>query len=269
MNMKAAVPALLAVLLGACVAANPPPRFDKEKIAQIKAGKSTRADVLLSLGLPKRTGPDGRIFYYTWLQSSAVMIIPTTAGIFMYGSGTDAFLRIDFDPDGVVRNVAPGEQKLSIPADIHKADSYALGLPEEDAIAKRFQSVPDKCTIYLYVKRGFSTTRPAYLQFDRRGMGIIGSDTWYFNIRVKPGFHTAVILDSEWEKTPRVVAPIWKLNREPPRIKEELTFRCNAGDVQFVEIGYGVMASSPGLRRVEPEDGRAAVRKGKLLIGAL
>jgi len=273
MNMKAAVPALLAVLLGACVAANPPPRFEKETIAQIETGKSTRADVLISLGLPERTGPDGRIFYYTWLQSMAMVILPTTSGLFMFGSGSDAILRIDFDPEGVVRNVTPGEQTLSIPSGIQKATSYALALPEEDATAKRFLSIPDKCTIYLYVRRtggdGFSSTNAAYLQFDRRGLGIIGSDTWYFRIRVKPGFHTAVILNSEWEKTPRIVAPIWGLDRKPPRIKEELTFRCNAGDVQFVEIRYAALASYPGLRRVGPEDGRAAVLKGNLLIGPL
>ena len=272
--MRTAVfPSLLAAMLAACVAAEHPPRFDEQTVGQIETGKSTREDVLLTLGLPERTGQDGRTLYYQWIRSVAVAIIPTPYGVPAFGHISGEYLRVDFDAGGLVSNIVTREETLDIPFDITKATGYALALPEEDAAAKRFHADPLKCTIYLYVKRSggdsFSSTTPAFLRIDRRHAGHVGGDSWYFRISLMPGMHTATILDARWDKVPRVAAPSWDLNNKAPKIKEELTFRCSAGDVDFIEIGYPALANYPSLREVDSEEGRAAIREGKLLIGQL
>ena len=181
-------------------------------------------------------------------------------------------LRVDFDNRGIVIDIRSRQETLSVPFDFIKDVGYSLASEAEDREAKRFLGNPDACTVYIYVRRlggnYLSTAFPFVVEIDRRLVGDVGADYWYYRRAIVPGPHEVDLLRAQRHGVSRfeeyLVPPSAPLVRN---VEDSLTFQCAAGGLYFFQVRIGVVSGHPSLRQIDPEEGREAIGQGNLLIG--
>ena len=266
---------VVACVITGCVAIDRPARYSAEDLDQVEVGTTTREEVTLLMGMPKHTGHNGRTFFYRWELSGELGVVPPVPVpvpvVFIYGSVSFESVRVDFDSSGIVSKFTRGNERLSVPFEMNSYIGYTMAFPEEDTEAKRFLADADACTVYFYVNRVggdvFTTVQPMYIKIDRRPVGNVGNNDWYYRQIISPGEHTVVILAGEPEKVARFYDYLAATgNSGSPAVMESLMFDCVAGELYFFEVRIGLLTRYPDLRQIDSDEGREAVNKGRLLI---
>ena len=179
----------------------------------IRAGETTRADVVARFGAPtiKRRGE--RFFGYLAYQRHGALCFPVLGsplfpivntacfdkslniGVWGYPR-TTYLLGIEFDDRSIVTraditSLPSGNHRLCLATGVclDQGQSIVFASPSEDTAAKRFQGVPDRCTVY--VVRPASKDYPNLSYPIRLDDAHAGESAWntYFLFTVNPGLH--------------------------------------------------------------------------------
>ena len=269
---------VIMALIAGCVAIDVPDvpdRYSADTLVQVEIGTTTREEMILLLGMPKHTGRNGQTFFYRWELSGemamVVVPVPLNAALLVFGSVSFESVRVDFDSSGVVSELTPRNETLSVPTELNKYIGYTMAFPKEDTEAKGFVANSNACTAYLYVNRvggdEWTTAFPRYIKIDRQLVGNVGTNDWYYRQVISPGQHTIIILDREPQKVGRFYHSAFFLSlAADSKVLDSLTFDCVAGEIAFFEVRIGLFTSYPELKHIASVEGRKAVNKRRLLI---
>jgi len=232
------------LFLSGCMAIplpNPEPEPFPEKVTgTIVPGKTSRKDVLATLGNPRSASTDGKLFLYAEEQITELQI----AYVFITGDislgGPTHYYIISFARNGTVVNT----KKVTNISNYCRRDGSCLVTEDDldvwyapaaiEASAKKFTPISDKCTIYFMWDNSalnWIGLAPHKVVIDRRKTFqfpeiIVAGNMFFHRTVVAAGIH-----EFSYLKNPATV----KVRQQPQfKFQPPFKFQCHAGDVVFV-----------------------------------
>lgn len=271
-------------LSGCIIPIFPDPNPFEERFDFIRLGQTNRAEVIANLSVPpfvrRHEGFFGYIAYEGGYGVAVVIFLPPGPGAAIGGRGLTArFVGIEFDEQDIVTHYDQAAVKSHIDTedkaqepwraclptgvciDFHKGAIVASLSAQEDAQAKRFQSVQDHCAIYLVrTDKAPESELPGPRLFsvylDDIHAGESGPGTYFYWI-ISPGQH--IIESKSLDEASR--STVFLSDSTNKGQGGSVQFACSPGEKVFVR------QNSLGRFEVVPEqEGKEAVQQAEKLL---
>ena len=283
--------AIAALMLGGCavIPINDEKPFQKKDLPGLVVGQSTRADVLLTLGMPGHVFDDEKLFIYGKTQLHTVWLVLVPGGVIGGSDATRHYLATAFDTKGRLTHMEAialaDETGIALAGasnttegawrDLKKTSCFTTGVCFADAAGDKLYAAPnsdaksvpppDRCGLVLY-RENKKSKNPSILSFnpssiavdvllDRRPMGI-PNQGGYYRIFVSPGRHEAVGLGA-------------RLGNWKSAFEYRLRIDCRAGETVFVRLTVPSLNQGKNRIRLEsvpPDTAIKALATSKRLL---
>jgi hypothetical protein len=255
-----------------------------DALAQVLTGETTRAEVLEIFGEPDVSREQGKLWIYENGKITGALIavpipVPGAGAV-----GTAAFLKqfedlqsllVEFENDTVKHFRILEEEYGCYSNDICLISGWALrayppylipkmasitSIGSDDQLAKRFNGIPGRCSIYIYSIGRFWKEYPGLISLESIELAPLNLEG-YLHVGLQPGKMKISVFASGLNYVGGDIA----------RYLDDIDVMCTGGSVFFVEVDYrmgrpGKYKTSANTRIVSSDLGKEAILGRNLLI---